>query len=328
MPWQWTAGQGHGAWGNSAWGRDNVKGKGKGSGKDEPSGRKWPCPSEACKKHNKGVVRMMAPHLKSCSCCLTPKAASAAIDQTKIAELREAAKQELQTKKEEQVVAPLSKRQQKKLLNAEKKKEAEELKKKKVDDEKAKVDSPPTASPTVQAGTEDVKDDWAPRPLPDLVTAEVGKLKDIVTRVLESVTADTYPAPTTPEDLEAEIISKLAPHQPAAEATEGAEVRKELAFLNALLAMGSHRMPANVHLDLTKRVEAKELLLTNVPKKVKTPALLHANLVQAKAAAATACTERSERGKAGATKAATRSSERMQIINAGIKSLQTLLEAV
>lgn len=330
MPWQWTSNQSNAVWGNNAWARDNGKGKGKGKGndKEEPSGRKWSCPSEACKQHNKGTVRIMAPHLKACSCCLTPKAATEAINQTKLVELREAAKKELLAKKEEQVEAPLSKRQQKKLQNAAKKQEAESQKKRE-EEEKAKPGATPDTPPKpAQAATEEPKEDWAPKPLPETVTVNVGKLNDIIQRVLESVAADSYPSPKTPENLEAEIMSKLAPHQPALESTEEAEVRKELADLTALLAMGAHRMPTDVHADLVKRVENKELQLTRVVKKTKTPALQHASLVQARAAAVTACTERRERGKTGATKSATRSSERLQLISAGVQALAALMDAV
>ena len=327
MPWQWTSNQqqpGGGGWGPNAWNsRDHGKGKGKGKGKEEPSGRKWPCPSAKCKEHNKGVALLMLPHLKACTCCLTPKSVAPAVEQASLLKLREEAKKELEVKAQ----APLSKRKQKLAKNAETKRLAEE----KTAADKAAPKAPAAAAapglPTPPNDAE-AKDEWAPKALPSSTTTEVGKLKDIVDRVLESVAMDSYPAPKTPGELEAEITSKLAPLQPAFVSTEAGEVEKELADLNALILMGAHRMPEDVYTDLGKRVEAKEAQLTRLTKKAQPPALKHANLVQAKAAAATACTQRSERAKSGAAKAATRSADRLQLITAGIEALTRLQQAV
>ena len=337
MPWQWTSNSQQGGWGNGAWSNgDRGKGKGKGKGSEEPSGRKWPCPSEKCKAHHKGTSILMLPHLKCCRICSTPKAAAPAIEQAALLKLREEAKQEMEAKAE----APVSKRQQKLARNAETKrlaKEKEEKEKKEAAKAPAKPAAspkapapPPTPTPTPPTPPNDAeaKDEWAAKELPTAVTDAVDKVAPSIEAILESVALDKFPTPKTVGELETEILAMLAPLQPALASKEPSELEKKVADLQSLLVLGSDRMPKDIHDDLKARLVEAENQQSKAAKKSPTPALVHANLVQARAAASTACTQRSERAKVGADKAGTRSSERLQLVDAGISALNCLRAAL
>ena len=339
MPWQmqWTGSpqqQTAGNWGEAAWA--NSKGKGKGKGKEEPSGRKWPCPSEKCKAHHKGSSIMMLPHVKCCRVCSTPKAAAPAIEQAALLKLRADAKEEMEAKSEAKSEAPPSKRKQKLARNAETKrlaKEKEEKEKKeaaKAPPANANANAngaplpPPPPTPPNDAGAKE----WLPRQLPDKVLTDTAKVEDSVAAVLRSLTLDKFPEDKSPDDLDREISTKLASLQPAELAVGQQALETLIDDLKAQALLGEGRLPPDIIEAMKTRAKEEEVKLEKLKKKVQPMPLQHANLVQGRAEAQTAFLEQQQRTEAGQTKAQERSSQRFQLVNATVETLKKLAEAL
>ena len=324
MPWQWTA--------NTYWtgSVDQSKGKGGGKGREEPSGRKWPCPEPKCKALHKGVVVMMLPHTKACRVCGTPKAAAAGIHDSKVAALRE----EVAAKAAAPVVPALSKRAQRKIRNANAKADADQKPPAVVDPPpkaaaaKPAAAGPPKVVPPPAPAAAAVKDEWLPKPLPDLVLTATAKVEGAISEVLNSLELDRFPTEKSTEDLDQEISARLVALQPTEGVKAQEKVAQVIADLQSQVTLSEGRLPSDIVDTMKARIKSEEVNLEKLKKKVQPRALQHAQLVQGKAEASTAFTETLQRAQTGEAKAEERSQVRQQLLGASMESLKALQAAV
>ena len=314
MPWQWSA---NNYWAPT-WGGGQSKGKGGGKG-GEPSGRKWGCPSEKCKVHHKGKVLMMLPHLSKCTVCFMPRAAAPALLQTSISKLREEVKKEIEQKEQ----APMSNRQLKLARNAETRRLAQE-KQDKEKQEAGKAAAPPAAI----APTPAPKDEWLPKPLPELVLTATAKVEGAISEVLKSLELDRFPTEKSTEDLDQEISARLVALQPTEGVKAQEKVAQVIADLQSQVTLSEGRLPSDIVDTMKARIKSEEANLEKLKKKVQPRALQHAQLVQGKAEASTAFTETLQRAQTGEAKAEERSQVRQQLLGASMESLKALQAAV
>ena len=240
MPWQWTA--------NTYWtgSVDQSKGKGGGKGREEPSGRKWPCPEPKCKALHKGVVVMMLPHTKACRVCGTPKAAAAGIHDSKVAALRE----EVAAKAAAPVVPALSKRAQRKIRNANAKVDADQKPPAVVDPPpkaaaaKPAAAGPPKVVPPPAPAAAAVKDEWLPKPLPDIILKEMKILVDAWEQIQATVALDKFPTEKDPSDLDREISEKMTVLEPCGLAAQQSAAAKAVEDIQQQIVLAEKTLPA------------------------------------------------------------------------------------
>ena len=330
MPWQmqWTGGNQPGNWGQAAWANNQAKGQGKGKGKDEPSGRKWPCPSAKCKEHHKGSALMMLPHHLKCTVCLTPKAAAPAIQQASLLKLREEAKAE----QEEKAQAPLSKRKQKLARNAETKRLAQEKEKEKqggaAQAPAPKALAAPPKPPNVAGAKAPSKEEWLAKELPEELLKEVGKTPDVLESILSSVALDKFPSALCSEELEREASTKLAAIQPAGNEALRQSTVALIEDLRSQITLGEGRLPSDIIDTMKARATLEEANLVQLDKKVQPRALKRATLVQNKSEALRVIAESDERSKSGLAKSERRCADRFQLVDHALATLQKLKNAL